>query len=223
MSEKRIENNSSRWKKILCLILLFLYCSAISRPLNLPMLGTLSNLMQFVVVGVMVPDIFREFKKIKGNKKCLIYVPVGVLVLIGVQGFLWDELLLPRLLSALGISLNDANYDSVTDMIKNNPVIMGTMVCIHGPLIEEILYRYTAFGLIYKKNRILAYLVSMFLFGLQHVIVAAVWGGDPIQFFNMPGYIIAGFIFAFLYSKSKTLAVPILVHIIGNSIGMLFI
>ena len=33
---------------------------------------------------------------------------------------------------------------------------------------------------------------------------------------------IGGLIYAFLYSKSKTLAVPILVHMIGNSIGMLF-
>lgn len=219
---KTIENNSSRWKRILCLIMLFFYCSAILEPLNLHVLGTLMTFMQFAVVIVMLPDLLGEFKKIKGNTKCLIYVPIGVILMIGVQAFLWDSVILPNILSALGISLNNANADLIDGMIKNSPVIMGLMVCIHGPIIEEILYRYTAFGLIYKKNRFLAYLVSALIFGLQHVIVAAVWGGNPIQFLNMPGYIIAGIIFAFIYSKTKTLAVPILVHMIGNSIGLLF-
>jgi membrane protease YdiL (CAAX protease family) len=218
---KTIENNSSRWKKILCLIMLFLYCSAISRPLNMPMLGSLSNLLQFAVVIVMIPDLFREVKKIKDNPKCLILVPVGLIVLIVAQSILWDSNLLPFIRKSLGITMNDANFDSVTDMVKNHPVIMGTMVCVHGPIIEEILYRYTAFGILFKKSRFLAYLVSALLFGLQHVIDAAVWGGDPIQFLNMPGYIIAGFVFAFFYSKSKSLAVSILIHMIGNSIGML--
>jgi membrane protease YdiL (CAAX protease family) len=216
-----IENNSSKWKKILCLIMLFFYCSAITEPLNLHILGPLLMLMQFAVVIIMIPDLFRELKKIKGNAKCLILVPIGVFLTLGVGAILWDTVIMQIILSALDISLNNANDDLVGGMIKNHPVIMSLMVCIHGPIIEEILYRYTAFGILYKKNRFLAYLVSALLFGLQHVIVAAVWGGNPIQFLNMPGYIISGIIFAFLYSKSKTLAVPIFVHMIGNTLGTL--
>ncbi|MCR4557348.1 MAG: CPBP family intramembrane metalloprotease [Saccharofermentans sp.] len=217
-----IDNNSSGWKKTLCLIMLFFYCSAILEPLNMHMLGTLVTLMQFAVVFIMIPDLLREFKKIKGNSKSLIYVPLGVIVLFALQAVLWGSILLPFIRSSLGITMNDANSDLVTGMVRNHPVVMGTMVCVHGPIIEEILYRYTAFGILFQKNRFAAYLISMFLFGLQHVIVAAVWGDDPIQFINMPGYIIAGFIFAFLYSKTRTLAIPILVHMISNSIGLLF-
>ncbi len=217
-----IENNSSKWKKIFCLIILFFYCSAIFEPLNLHKLGPLLTLIEFVLVIVMLPDLSREVKKIKGNWKCLIYVPIGFVLTLGVGAILWDTVIMQLIRSALDISLNNANDDLVDGMIKNSPVIMGLMVCIFGPILEEILYRYTAFGILYKKNRFLAYLISALLFGLQHVIVAAVWGGNTIQFLNMPGYIISGLIYAFLYSKSKTLAVPILVHMIGNSIGMLF-
>lgn len=222
LTGKTIENNAPRWKKILCLIMLFLYCTAILDPLDLEILGPLEMLLQFVVVIVMIPDLFREFKKIKGNAKCLILVPIGVITLFALQAVLYDSLLLPFICSKLGINLNNANDDLIDGMVRNQPVIMGLMVCIHGPIIEEIIYRFTAFGMLFRKNKFMAYLISMFLFGLQHVIVAAVWCGNPIQFLNMPGYIIAGFVFAFFYSKSKTLAVPILIHIIGNSIGMMF-
>ena len=97
---------------------------------------------------------------------------------------------------------------------------MGFMACIYGPVLEELLYRYTAFGMLYQKNRLLAYIVPSLLFAFQHVAEAGIWGGDTVQLINIPGYIIAGLIFAFLYARSKNICVPIGAHILTNSFGL---
>ena len=123
--------------------------------------------------------------------------------------------------SAAGITLDNANTDKVFEMVMKSPIFMGIMACVYGPVLEELLYRYTAFGVLYEKNKFSAYAVSALLFGIQHVAEAGLWGGDTIQLMNMPGYIIAGLIFAFLYAKTKNICVPIGAHILANSFGLM--
>ena len=59
-------NNAPKWKKIYCLILLFLYFSSIPVVLNFPPLSILFDIMEFALVIVMAPQLGEEFKPGQG-------------------------------------------------------------------------------------------------------------------------------------------------------------
>ena len=210
-------NSSAKWKKIAGVILLFFYCT---NMLNIPALQ-IFNIINILYVILMTPDIARNAAKFDKSKKSLLLIPLGAVAIIGIQGILWDSIIMTHIKAALGIAISNANTESVISMIRENPVMMGFMGCFYGPILEELLYRYTAFGLIRDRSRSLAYIISALLFGFQHIAVAVIWGGDMIQLINMPGYIIAGLIFAFLYDKTENICVPAGAHILANSFGLL--
>lgn len=214
-------NTSPKWKRILCLIFLFFYCTGIQTPINFSILDLIYGLVMFTLVFLMIPELFREAKKFKRKLLNLIWIPIGLIMLV-----LFQELVCGYIIDFVttkaGIDLNDANANNFVEMMKGNPVFFSCMGCIYGPILEELLYRYTFFGMVYSKNRVLAYILPAIMFGLQHVIEAAVWNGDTVQFLNIPSYITAGLIFEFLYSKTKNLWIPIGAHILFNSIGLYY-
>ena len=210
-------NSSAKWKKITGVILLFFYCT---NMLNIPALQ-IFNIINILYVLVMNPDIARDAAKFGKSRKSLLLIPFGAIAIIGIQAILWDNIIMAQIKAGLGIAMENANTENVISMIRENPVMMGFMACFYGPILEELLYRYTAFGLIRNRSRALAYIVSALLFGFQHIAVAAIYGGDLIQLINMPEYIIAGLIFAFLYDKTENICVPAGAHILANSFGLL--
>ena len=210
-------NSSAKWKKITGVILLFFYCT---NMLNIPALQ-IFNIINILYVLVMNPDIARDAAKFGKSRKSLLLIPFGAIAIIGIQAILWDNIIMAQIKAGLGIAMENANTENVISMVKENPVMMGFMACFYGPILEELLYRYTAFGLIRNRSRALAYIVSALLFGFQHIAVAAIYGGDLIQLINMPEYIIAGLIFAFLYDKTENICVPAGAHILANSFGLL--
>ena len=210
-------NSSAKWKKITGVILLFFYCT---NMLNIPALQ-IFNIINILYVLVMNPDIARDAAKFGKSRKSLLLIPLGAVMIIGIQAILWDNIIMAQIKAGLGIAMDNANTENVISMVRENPVMMGFMACFYGPILEELLYRYTAFGLIRDRDRALAYIVSALLFGFQHIAVAAIYGGDLIQLINMPEYIIAGLIFAFLYDKTENICVPAGAHILANSFGLL--
>jgi len=210
-------NSSAKWKKITGVILMFFYCT---NMLNIPALQ-IFNIINILYVLVMNPDIARDAAKFGKSRKSLLLIPFGAIAIIGIQAILWDNIIMAQIKAGLGIAMENANTENVISMIRENPVMMGFMACFYGPILEELLYRYTAFGLIRNRSRALAYIVSALLFGFQHIAVAAIYGGELIQLINMPEYIIAGLIFAFLYDKTENICVPVGAHILANSFGLL--
>ncbi len=210
-------NSSAKWKKITGVILLFFYCT---NMLNIPALQ-IFNIINILYVLVMNPDIARDAAKFGKSRKSLLLIPLGAVMIIGIQAILWDNIIMAQIKAGLGIAMENANTENVISMIRENPVMMGFMACFYGPILEELLYRYTAFGLIRNRSKALAYIVSALLFGFQHIAVAAIYGGDLIQLINMPEYIIAGLIFALLYDKTENICVPAGAHILANSFGLL--
>jgi len=210
-------NSSAKWKKITGVILLFFYCT---NMLNIPALQ-IFNIINILYVLVMNPDIARDAAKFGKSRKSLLLIPLGAIAIIGIQAILWDNIIMAQIKAGLGIAMENANTENVISMVRKNPVMMGFMACFYGPILEELLYRYTAFGLIRDRDRALAYIVSALLFGFQHIAVAAIYGGDLIQLINMPEYIIAGLIFALLYDKTENICVPAGAHILANSFGLL--
>ena len=94
-------------------------------------------------------------------------------------------------------------------MLATKDIYTLLMVCIVGPVLEELLFR----GIIldgflnrYKPGKAIFW--SAFLFGLFHL--------NPWQF--IPGFII-GILLAWIYMKTRSLLPVILIHVLNNSLS----
>jgi membrane protease YdiL (CAAX protease family) len=94
-------------------------------------------------------------------------------------------------------------------MLATKDIYTFLMVCLIGPVLEELLFR----GIIlegflkrYKPARAIFW--SAFLFGLFHM--------NPWQF--IPGFF-SGILLAWIYMKTRSLIPVILIHIVNNSLS----
>lgn len=100
----------------------------------------------------------------------------------------------------------EANFST----LLNYKVAGFIMVCILAPIFEEIIFR----GIIlkgmlnYKVHPAVAIVVSGIIFGIAHL--------NPWQFV---GAGILGIIFGFIYYRTKSLCIPILLHALNNCLS----
>ncbi|ASN07059.1 CPBP family intramembrane glutamic endopeptidase [Virgibacillus necropolis] len=110
----------------------------------------------------------------------------------------------------LGIQPGSANTEMIIDITRAAPIFM-VIPAIIAPIVEEVIFRKIIFGSFYKKmNFFLAALLSALIFGIIH--------GEPEHILI---YGSMGFVFAYLYVKTKRILVPIIVHMTLNSISVL--
>lgn len=94
-------------------------------------------------------------------------------------------------------------------------------LCLVGPILEEIIFRYLVFR-IFDKNTWTPYLISFFSFVLWH------WHFDKFPslerlFWLFACYGSASVVFSFIYKESNwNLFFPILLHCLMNLVALLF-
>ncbi|MGM8365668.1 lysostaphin resistance A-like protein [Virgibacillus sp. W0181] len=109
----------------------------------------------------------------------------------------------------LGITPGSENTAMIMEITRMAPVFI-IIPAIIAPILEEIIFRKVIFGTLYKKtNFFIAAVISAFVFGIIH--------GEPIHILI---YASMGFVFAFLYVKTKRIIVPIIVHMCLNTISV---
>ncbi|ASK61224.1 CPBP family intramembrane metalloprotease [Virgibacillus phasianinus] len=110
----------------------------------------------------------------------------------------------------LGIEQGSANTQMIMDITRAAPIFM-IIPALVAPIVEEIIFRKIIFGTFYKKmNFFLAALLSALVFGIIH--------GEPEHILI---YSSMGFVFAYVYVKTKRIIVPIIVHMTLNSISVI--
>jgi hypothetical protein len=109
------------------------------------------------------------------------------------------------------------NQITIVRMLNSDGVIFIVLSAVFiGPVVEELIFRKSIFGLI--KNQNLALVLSALIFGAIHLtaeasIVTALING--ISYFTM------GAIFGYIYLKNnKNIMAPIVVHILVNLISV---
>ncbi|MEK4195461.1 MULTISPECIES: CPBP family intramembrane glutamic endopeptidase [Paenibacillus] len=131
------------------------------------------------------------------------------------------SMLIPTLISIFHPITKSVNEVDLRAMLSSYPFIFTVNVVWIGPVIEELVYRATIYRTIRRKSRLLAYLISCFLFGFQHVYRAVVFQGNYNEMWNIFSYMTAGLIFAYLYEKRKNILVPIVAHMASNGLSVL--
>ncbi|MGG4489987.1 CPBP family intramembrane glutamic endopeptidase [Metabacillus idriensis] len=109
-------------------------------------------------------------------------------------------------IQVFGIEGESENTKVIMEVLKVTPLLI-VVTSIIGPILEEIIFRKILFGALYQRlNFFLSALISSIVFALVH--------GEP-QHLLLYGSM--GFVFAFLYVKTKRLMVPIFAHVAMNT------
>ncbi|MFC4559372.1 CPBP family intramembrane glutamic endopeptidase [Virgibacillus kekensis] len=109
-----------------------------------------------------------------------------------------------------GIKQGSQNTQVIMDITRAAPIFM-IIPAIIAPILEEIIFRKIIFGELYvRTNFFIAATLSALIFGIIH--------GEPEHILI---YASMGFVFAFLYVKTKRIMVPIIVHMTLNSISLI--
>jgi len=111
--------------------------------------------------------------------------------------------------------IKNTNEEDIELLTKLHPFIMISYACILGPILEELIFRKLFFGVIKKFSKILAYIVSCFLFAFGHFGFSITTLINEI--YNFPIYFLAGAILAYAYDYDGYLAASIVAHIVYNS------
>lgn len=108
------------------------------------------------------------------------------------------------------------NQQIIIDTLKKAPIYTVITTVIFAPILEELVFR-LSFKKIFKHTNFLFILFSGLIFGGMHVITSMNNISDIL--FIIP-YSIPGFIFAYTYTKSKNICVPMYLHFVHNGISM---
>lgn len=106
----------------------------------------------------------------------------------------------------LGIEPGSENTESLMQIARMTPWFL-LVISILGPILEEIVFRKILFGTLYKKfNFFISAMISSLVFAAIHMDVE-----------HLLVYTSMGFVFAFLYVKTKRLIVPVMAHVAMNT------
>ena len=178
------------------------------------------NIIFFVVNFVWVLAIFHRFIGKSWNAawakkwRCLRFAAFGL-------GLYFAAMFLVGFV----IVLADPNFSNVNDnaiagLAQENGAWIFVCTVFLVPVVEEVIYRGLIFQNLQRKNRLLAYCVTVAVFAFIHImgfIGNADWRTLALCFFQ---YLPAGLTLAWAYEKTDTIITPILIHITINLIGM---
>ncbi len=115
------------------------------------------------------------------------------------------------------------NDESIAAMIRENRTVMLAGTVFLAPLAEECVFRGLVFQGLHRRSRPAAYIISMALFSLVHVV--GYWGeSSPLRLLeSVVMYLPAGFALAWSYEKADTIFAPIVIHSVINAISFYFL
>lgn len=113
-------------------------------------------------------------------------------------------------MKVFGIEPGSENTEFIVELVRITPMLI-VVTSVIGPILEEIIFRKIIFGSLHKRfNFFISALISSVIFAAVHM-----------DFIHILIYTAMGFVFAFLYAKTKTIIVPIFAHVAMNTIVVL--
>ncbi|MEG2351252.1 MAG: CPBP family intramembrane glutamic endopeptidase, partial [Bacilli bacterium] len=180
---------------------------------NLRILTLITNDLIYIIILVMlfIKDIKFGLKDLKNN--------FSIRALLSVKCWVIGCLIMTisSLLISILIKQNlSTNEELVRKQITLAPFYMLFACSIVAPIIEEMVFRKSLSGLI--KCKWLFILVSGLGFGLLHVISSY---SNPLEFLYIIPYGSMGCAFAYLLTKTNNITLPIIIHMIHNTVLVL--
>lgn len=119
------------------------------------------------------------------------------------------------------LSLNDLNpnEETIGQLLEQQRNYIVVMTVFLAPIVEECIFRGGLFCGLHRKNRFLAYAVSIAAFSLYHVWQYALI--DPKYLLFALQYIPASFVLCWVYERSGSIWTSILFHMSFNAFTLL--
>lgn len=130
-----------------------------------------------------------------------------------------DSALFPQFIEELG-----DNQEFIEDALLSAPSIaLIFTICIGAPVIEEYVFRYGIMKrLLYGVNKYVAAVIAALIFSFIHIGFSQM--SDMALFAHlMLGYLGQALVFSLVYAYEDNLLYPIALHLLGNSLSILFI
>lgn len=170
------------------------------------------SLLLFIIFYIYKKDIINNFKDFKNNylkyiKKYFIYWFIMLFLMI----------LSNKIITIFTTTNISENEQIIIKQLNIMPIYILITTILISPILEELVFR-ISFKKMFPNTNILFILSSGIMFGFIHVIGNI---NNLIDLLFIIPYSIPGFIFAYLYTKSNNIFVPISIHIFHNLIMML--
>ena len=148
-------------------------------------------------------------------KRTLVAVPVALVAYFVIT------LQVNSIILVLYPDFANQNNNAVISILDSDPVFVVIMSVIMAPIIEESLFRGLIFGSIFRKSRVLAYLVTILCFAAIHV-VSYLGVLTPVEIaLSILQYVPASLVLCAAYQLTDSLITPILLHACINLIACL--
>lgn len=160
----------------------------------------------FIIIALLKPDMeIRNHRDASSFGQVILWSILGVFMAYMAQALAvyveWE---------IFQIRPGSENTMEIMDLARAIPFFV-IVPAIIAPILEEIIFRKIIFGTFYKKmNFFLAAFLSALIFGFIH--------GEPEHILI---YSSMGFVFAYLYIKTKRIITPIIVHAAMNTITVI--
>ena len=156
-------------------------------------------------------------KLLKSFKQWQSYV-AGVVCFVAIIAF---NIVYGNIVNLLKTPVSDnQNQQALETMDAVYPVISMVIFGFIGPICEELTYRVGLFSLLKRKNRFLAYLLTIVIFAFIHFNYSSTQLVNELL--NLPYYMFAAFAFSFTYERFG-FAGSLTAHIINNVFSLSFI
>ena len=117
---------------------------------------------------------------------------------------------------------DNANQTAIVSLEKLFPFTSLIVFGFIGPICEELTYRTGLFSLLRRKNKFLAYFVTIILFAFIHFNYSNDTATLLNELLQLPHYMFAAFAFSFTYDKFG-FAGSVSAHITNNVFSLLFV
>lgn len=198
-------------------ILIALFCELCRIPYN----DSTLNIAYFVSAWVLTLAIFwrflwRNWKNFRQDIKKSLYAALGGFGLYYVL-----NILVSIVIVNLAPDYSNVNDASISQMSSGYylPILLCTVLLV--PLTEEVLYRGMLFGLLWHKNRILAYVVSTLVFSAIHMVGYIGTAAPRDLLIGLLQYVPATIGMGYAYEKADSIWAPVVIHSFINLLGML--
>ncbi|KGR76885.1 CPBP family intramembrane glutamic endopeptidase [Ureibacillus manganicus] len=165
--------------------------------------STIAFAITFIVSFIIISRNKNFWNVYKGEKSS-----IGESIGWGILGFflvLVGQTVAVNIELALGITLGSQNTETIIKVTEIAPIMILSTV-LFAPILEELVFRRVVFGsIIQTQNFWIAGLISAIVFATIHN-----------EFTHILIYAVSGFIFAFLYYKTKRLLTSIISHMLLN-------
>ena len=194
-------------------------------PVDQNMLGVYLNLFSGLLSLICAYVIFKDFIKDNFIKfKEHLFENVAWSMTFGIASVYIFSIIANIIINLLidTSSHSAANQTLFETYLGSSMLWMIVQSVIIAPMLEEFIFRGLIFRTLRKYNKVLAHIVSSFVFGFIH-IYTGLFAGDLSQLAYLFSYGLMGFAFSIAYEKKGTIFVPITIHMLNNFIAVAII